>query len=60
MIGDVPCIMYSFIGFSQLHSVTVRDMPQSTHNLLSEHAEKLAAARALCNQHVKYVPNYLP
>ncbi|XP_030855362.1 nuclear pore complex protein Nup133 isoform X2 [Strongylocentrotus purpuratus] len=40
--------------WDMLHSVIVRDLPQTTHNLLSEHAEKLSAARALCNKHVKF------
>ncbi|XP_063957430.1 nuclear pore complex protein Nup133-like [Lytechinus pictus] len=40
--------------WDMLHSVIVRDLPQTTHNLLNEHAEKLSAARALCNKHIKY------
>ncbi|XP_071497608.1 nuclear pore complex protein Nup133-like [Diadema antillarum] len=40
--------------WDMLHSVAVRDTPQTTHSLLSEHAEKLGAARMLCNQPAKF------
>ncbi|XP_038072152.1 nuclear pore complex protein Nup133-like [Patiria miniata] len=42
--------------WDRLHSVVVRESPLSTHLLLCEHAEKLAAAMALRSHHTMY-PN---
>ncbi|XP_071834119.1 nuclear pore complex protein Nup133-like [Apostichopus japonicus] len=44
--------------WERLHSVSGEEAAQSSHSMLGEHVEKLAAARALCHQHSEY-PNLI-